>query len=198
MATKRLAITGGIGMGKSTVASALDRMNIPVIDTDQIARDIVAPGESALTEIRAFFGPAALRADGMLDRAALAQKVFREPEARQRLEAITHPRIRERWMTWVGLGEQQGWRLAAVVIPLLHETEARGWFDRVICVACTATTQQQRLSARGWSQDQIDARRHAQWSVERKMQGSDYVIWTEGQEDLPEIQLRHILARVLS
>lgn len=197
MAMRILGITGGMGMGKSTVAAVLGRMGIPVVDTDQIARDVVSPGEPALAEIRTAFGPEVFGEDGGLDRAAMARMVFGEPEARRRLETILHPRIRERWMAWVKQGEQLGWKLAAVVIPLLYETGAGGCFDRVVCVACTDVTQRRRLLARGWSLEEIEGRRQAQWPVEQKMRESDYVIWTEGREELLETQLRHILASVL-
>lgn len=91
----RIGLTGGIGSGKSTVAQRFEELGIPVLDADEIARDLVRPGQAALSEIVQQFGNDMLRQDGRLDRGALRQRVFADPDQRHRLEAILHPRIRE-------------------------------------------------------------------------------------------------------
>src|SRR5688572_3930000 len=130
---KLLGLTGGIGMGKSTSASLLAARGVPVIDTDQIAREIVEPGQPALATITAAFGREMIDADGKLRRAALAELVFSSPPKRQELESILHPLIRDRWMA-----QAQSWRneeqgMGVVVIPLLFETQAQSHFDTVLC-----------------------------------------------------------------
>ena len=189
---KLFGLTGGIGMGKSTSAAILSRRGVPVIDTDVIAREIVEPGQPALAEVVAAFGPGLLDASGKLRRGALAAIVFSSPEKLKQLEAILHPRIREKW-----LAQAEGWRsenqaAGVVVIPLLFETNAQGHFDAVLCTACSAATQRERLRKRGWSEQQIDQRIAAQWPVEKKIAAANHVVWTEGDLAVHERQLEQI------
>lgn len=193
---KTLGITGGVGMGKTTCGARLARQGIPVVDTDELARDVVAPGTSALEEIRETFGAEFLTAGGELDRGKMAQRVFADAAARQRLEAILHPRIRERWRAQFEAWRQAGQPLAAVVIPLLFETGAEQELDYTICVACSTQTQWERLRSRGWSPAQIQQRIQAQWPLEKKIAAADFVVWTEGGLDLLEPQLQRILTSV--
>lgn len=176
-----LGITGGIGMGKSTSAALLRQRGIPVLDTDDVARDVVAPGTDGLAEVHAAFGPSVLDGEGRLDRRRLAEQVFSDPDARLRLESIVHPRIAVVWRRQVGQ-----WRhdtsvtVGVVVIPLLFEKDYGPDFDAVVCVACSVSTQGHRLSQRGWTPDETARRKAAQWPVDRKIAASRYVIWTEG------------------
>jgi dephospho-CoA kinase len=190
---KLLGLTGGIGMGKSTAAGCLARLGLKVIDTDQIARDVVAPGQPALQEIQDAFGADVLAADGSLRRDELARRVFADPAARKRLEAIVHPRIRETWLSevehWRGADVQAG----VVVIPLLFETDVAGHFDHTICVACTAATQRARLRERGWDDAGFDRRLAAQLPIEQKMTLADFVVWNEAVPDVLEAQLRRLV-----
>jgi dephospho-CoA kinase len=192
---KVLGLTGGIGMGKSTVVQLLRQRGVPVVDTDELAHELVRPGQPALAEIVAAFGRNIAGEDGQLRREALADIVFADPEARVRLESILHPRIREHWLTQAEKWRQQDRALGVVVVPLLFETQAEMEFDEVVCVACTAATQQQRLRARGWTEAQIRQRVAAQWSSERKMTAADCVVWTEGGMDVLSAQLDRILSR---
>ena len=178
-------------MGKSTASDMLREHGIPVIDTDQIARDLVEPGQPALVEIEQDFGLGMLLPDGRLNRAALARLVFPDAESRHRLEGILHPRIRAVWQDQARRWRAEGRPQAAVVIPLLFETRA-GPFDAVICVACSAATQQGRLRARGWSAEQIAQRIEAQWPVERKIALADFVVWTDTSLAAHEDQWRRI------
>lgn len=177
---KTYGVTGGIGMGKSTVAEFLARRGVAVVDTDDLARQVVRPGERALEEIRDAFGPAVFQASGDLDRDALAEVVFGDKTRRKRLEAILHPRIQQLWQDRLAAWRSEGRAQAAVIIPLLFETGAETAFDIVVCVACSAATQQQRLRARGWSAVQIQQRNEAQWSVSEKLARAHRVLWTEG------------------
>ena len=190
---KVFGLTGGIGMGKSAAAKLLAARNLAVLDTDEIARQIVAPGQPALAEIREKFGPQILATDGSLDRPKLADLVFRDPAARQQLEAILHPRIRATWTEQLVQLRAEGHPTAIVVIPLLFETAAQTSFDATVCLACSVATQHQRLTARGWTPDQIAARNHAQFPVEEKMHLANFVIWTEGDLEIHAAQLRRVI-----
>ncbi len=191
-----IGLTGGVGMGKSTAARNLLERGIPVIDTDDLARALVEPGEPALSEIVQAFGPSVIGRDGRLLRQELAQVVFKDPAARATLEKILHPRIRQRWHA-----EAEGWRsqslpVGCVVIPLLYETEAQKELDRVVCVACSVQTQRERLRDRGWSETEIEHRIASQMPVSEKLQRAHYVLWTEGGLELIDSQWSEILARI--
>lgn len=167
-------------MGKSTAAAFFQRRGVRVVDTDDIARGLVQPGQPALAEIRRHFGPAVFSASGELNRAALAGVVFESESERKKIEAILHPRIREAWQAQVEIWRKEKCPLALVVIPLLFETQAENYFDRIICVACSAASQHERLIRRGWTPEQIRQRIAVQLPVEQKIARSHFVIWTEG------------------
>ncbi len=189
-----LGLTGGIGMGKSACAGLLRARSIPLIDTDEVAREVVEPGQPALQEIEQSFGGTMLDSSGRLRRDELARLVFADSAARTKLEHILHPRIRERWRAQVERWQAESRPLTVVVIPLLFETGAEKELDRTVCVACSAATQRERLLARGWSDEEIQKRNAAQWPVEKKLALADYVIWTEGGMDVHAAQLERILA----
>ncbi len=167
-------------MGKSAAAEYLTQRGLAVVDTDLLARRVVEPGEAALEEIVEVFGGGVVDGGGRLRRDALARLVFAEPEARKRLEAIVHPRIRALWHQAVREWQGERRAVAVVVIPLLFETEAQAEFDAVVCIACTPATQTERLLARGWTPDEISQRNQAQWTITKKMALATHVIWTEG------------------
>ena len=191
-----LGLTGGVGMGKSACAELLQKRGIPVIDTDKLARQVVEPGQPALAEIRSAFGDKVLDSAGQLRRNVLAAMVFADPELRRRLEAILHPRIRQLWQAQAKTWRAQHVPVAGVAIPLLFETHAELELDAVICVACSAGTQLNRLQARGWSAEQIQQRIGAQWPIDQKIAKANYVIWTEGSLDIHAAQLDRILRAV--
>lgn len=196
MAVKVLGVTGGIGMGKSTCAELLRKAGVPVVDTDDLARDLTAPGGAALKEIAAVFGPGMLDASRALNRRALAEVVFASEVKRRALEDILHPRIRRRWREIIGVWQKEGRHIAAVIIPLLFETGAEKELDAVICVACSERTQRERLALRGWSAAHLASRVAAQLPVAVKMDRANYVLWSEGSIGLLEQQLGKILADI--
>jgi dephospho-CoA kinase len=183
-------------MGKSACAHLLLARGLPVIDTDELARQIVEPGQPALDEIQKTFGAEVIDTDGRLRRGELARLVFPNPEARKTLEGILHPRIRDLWHAQVETWRKEQRSVGVVVIPLLFETEAERELDVTICLACSSPTQHQRLSARNWSAAQIKQRIQAQFPIEKKMAAADYAIWTEGSLDLHASQLDRILADI--
>jgi dephospho-CoA kinase len=193
---KVLGLTGGVGMGKSASAQLLRSHGVPVVDTDDLARQVVEPGQPALAEVQAAFGPEVVGPDSHLRRDELARLVFADPGARKRLEDILHPRIRALWRAQVETWRAEGHPLAVVVIPLLFETSAETNVDATICVACSAITQHERLLARGWSPKEIEQRLRAQWPIDVKIARSDYVVWTEAGLDVHGEQLDRILHAV--
>jgi dephospho-CoA kinase len=180
-------------MGKSTSARLLLERGLPVIDTDDLARDVALPGQPALGEIVSAFGPQVIAADGSLRRAELARIVFADQSRRKQLESILHPQIRERWLAQVEIWKRENLPLGIVVIPLLFETAAEGYFDKIICTACSRETQRTRLAARNWTSEQSLQRIQAQWPFEQKMSLSHFVVWTEGTLDVHACQWERIL-----
>src|SRR5712675_3208822 len=118
---KTIGLTGGVGMGKSTTARFLSERRVSVIDTDILARELVAPGQPALAEIQAAFGPSVTGPDGSLRRDELAARVFSNPAERQILESILHPRIRQAWVVLIDVLAARNVPECVVVIPLLFE-----------------------------------------------------------------------------
>ena len=193
---RTIALTGGMGMGKTTAAERLGAAGHAVVDTDQVARDLVEPGQGALADIRGAFGVEVLDSQGQLRREELARRVFADPVARRRLEEILHPRIRAVWESRIEGWRREGRRLAVVVVPLLFEIEAEGQFDRTVCLACSERSQWVRLQARGWSEQEIQGRLAAQLPTRTKMERADYVVWTEGDLRLLDEQLRRLLEAI--
>ena len=180
MNTRVLGLTGGVGMGKSTAARLLKKAGLPVVDSDDLAREVVQPGTDALAEIAAEFGEGFLNTDGSMNRVKMASTVFQDDAARKRLEAIIHPRVRVVWEKQIEQWREQKRPVGVVVIPLLFEVDLQDSFDAVLCVACTANTQRARLRERNWSDDQIADRIAAQMDIAQKMNLADHVLWNEG------------------
>ena len=194
MNTRVLGLTGGVGMGKSTAARLLKKVGLPVVDSDDLAREAVQPGTEGLAEIADEFGEGFLKADGSLDRDKMASKVFQDEAARKRLEAIIHPRVRIVWEKQIDQWREQKRPLGVVVIPLLFEVDLQDSFDAVLCVACTANTQRARLRERNWNDAQITARIAAQMDIAQKMDLADHVLWNEGAPELLMDQMKEILS----
>jgi dephospho-CoA kinase len=194
---KLLVLTGGIGMGKSTAAAALQALGVPVMDTDDLARQVVEPGQPALNEIARRFGAAFVGSDGQLRREALAHSVFADATARRALEEIIHPRIRNLWLAQVEQWQKESRPVGVIVIPLLYENGLSAHFQAVICVVCSVATQQRRLLARGWSPEQDQQRLQAQWPPAKKAALADFVVWAEGVVEAHAAQVRRIITPFL-
>jgi dephospho-CoA kinase len=143
--TLRIGLTGGIASGKSAVAAAFARRGVPVVDTDQLAREVVEPGEPALAAVVREFGPDILGPDARLDRPRLRAMVFADAGRRRRLEAILHPAIRAAMEARIAAISAP---YAIIVIPLLAESGLRDSVDRVLLVDCPPELQIERLVAR--------------------------------------------------
>jgi dephospho-CoA kinase len=192
----RVALTGGIGSGKSTVARLLADHGAMIVDADAIAREVVAPGQPALDEIAAAFGPDVVAPDGTLDRARLASIVFGDDEALARLNAITHPRIAERSAELLAQAPED-----AVVVydmPLLVEqgpSAVQGW-DLVIVVDSSDDIRLERLIARGMEPQDARRRMDAQASRAERSAVADIVLDNSGSHEGLEAQVDLLWARV--
>lgn len=175
----RVGLTGGIGSGKSAVAALLAGHGAVIIDADLLSRQAVEPGTPGLAQVVGEFGPEVLNPDGSLNRAALGEIIFADPDARGRLNAIVHPRVRELAVA----AEQVAGPDAIVVhvIPLLVETGQAGDFDLVVVVDVDPDVQRRRVTVRdGLTQAQAQARIDAQASRERRLAAADLVIDNSG------------------
>ena len=184
---KRLALTGGIGCGKSAVADLLLHDGFKIVDSDQIAREVVQPGKEGYKKVIDAFGNDILNKDRTIHRGRLGQIVFSEPSRRDQLNSLLHPIIRKQWQ----MRQHEFWKVfpevpVVVVIPLLYEAGLENEFDSIACVACSGSTQKKRLLARGLSSDQIMQRLEAQISVKRKMDLAQFVLWNDGDLSLLE------------
>jgi dephospho-CoA kinase len=182
-------LTGGIACGKTTVAGFLRDRGVPVIDADQVARDVVAAGSPALHEIASRFGAEVLSVDGSLDRKKLGAIVFADAEARRTLEAITHPRIRDRATELATALAREGHTLAAYEAALLIESSLQDRFRPLVVVTVDSETQVARVMARdGFSREQAVARLDAQMPLSEKVLLADHVIDTS--MDLASVRAR--------
>ncbi len=185
----RVGLTGNVGAGKSTVVDLFAGWGATVIDTDVLAREVVSPGSPALTSIRRKWGEAVITADGKLDRAAMRQIVFYDPEARDELEAILHPEIRSRCQDLFREAGARGDRIVVGVVPLLYETEMEEEFDIVVLVDAPLEVRIERLvSKRGLDTAEARAVAAAQMSAEEKRRRADYII--DNDSDIPTLERR--------
>ena len=173
-----IGLTGGIGSGKSTVAAMLAQLGAEVIDADQVAREVVKPGLPVFEDIVREFGREVLQPDGTLDRKRLGARVFADPGARRRLEAITHPRIAMETQRRIGASK------APVVVyeaTLLVENGIHKAMDGLIVVTAPETQQVARVVARdGLAADEVERRLAAQLPAAKKAAEADWVVKNEG------------------
>jgi dephospho-CoA kinase len=195
-----VGLTGGIATGKSTVSAILRALGAVIIDADLLAREVVEPGEPALAEIAQEFGPGVLTADGRLDRKALGAIVFADPARRKRLEALTHPRIRERFQRHLDDLTARGFRGVVVFdAPVMIESGNYKNMDRLVVVAADEATQVARLMARdGIGAGEARQRIASQMPVAEKAKLADHVIDNSGSLAATEAQVRRVHARLVA
>lgn len=176
-----IGLTGGIACGKSEVAGILMAEGVPVYDTDTAAHSLLVPGHWVYEKTVQEFGLDIVNAEGIIDRRKLGARVFSDKASRDRLNGIMHPEIFRLMNEW--LREQLATHDQAVaMVPLLYETGAETWFDRVIAVAAKESLVMSRLNARGLTRDEAKARIASQMPLEEKVRRADVVIWNN--EDL--------------
>jgi dephospho-CoA kinase len=191
-----VALTGGVASGKSAVARRFETHGIHVYDADVAAREVVAPREPALAEIEFVFGAEALTADGRLDRRAMRERVFADPEARRKLEGIIHPRVRAWLRRRVGMDRGPYCMLA---IPLLVENrEHYAWVDRVLVVDAPEALQIERLVQRdGIDREAAQRMLDAQSSRQQRLAIADDVIVNDGEETALDAQVAALHRRYM-
>ncbi|HKJ00858.1 MAG TPA: dephospho-CoA kinase [Longimicrobiales bacterium] len=178
---KSVALTGNVAAGKSAVAAAWARAGVPVVSADELARQAVAPGSPGLVEVHAAFGDDVLAADGSLDRGALRRRVFGDDEARKRLEAILHPRIRALRSAWMRERREAGDALVVAEIPLLFETGHEGDFDEVVLVDAPDAVRLRRLvEQRGLPDEEARRIMAAQMDPAEKRRRAHHVLTNDG------------------
>lgn len=181
-----LALTGNIASGKSSVAALLAAHGATIIDADLLAREVVRPGTAALEAIVERFGSSVLQADGTLDRPALRTHVFRDPAAREALNAIVHPAVSHLRDVRLAEARQRGDAVVVSDIPLLFEVGLEHAFDGVILVDAPESLRLERLErGRGLARDEAQSMIDAQWPSARKRAGATWIIDNDG----PQAQL---------
>lgn len=194
---RRIALTGGIASGKSTVADMFAELGAVIIDSDVLAREVVEPGTPGLAEIVERFGPDILTGDGELNRPALGEIIFKDDEARKDLNAITHPRVRQRAVELEESAPEDA--LIIQVIPLLIEANLVDGFDEVIVVDLPEELQLQRLMERnGFSRDEAHSRIRAQASRAERLAVATHVIDNSQPLELTRAQVRLLHQQLLS
>jgi len=175
-----VGLTGGIASGKTTVSDYFTQLQVPIIDADIIAHELVQPGQPTLILLENAFGAKIINPDGHLNRAQLRQQVFNNPKERQQLEAILHPRIREIMLTQA---QQITYPYCILSIPLLLETQQMNIVDRILVVDCEVTLQRDRLAKRnGFSAIEIDKMLAAQARRQDRLAIADDIIDNNGNQ----------------
>ena len=189
---RRVALTGGIATGKSHVRAEFEKLGVPAIDADVLAKQAVEPHTPGLAAVVARFGSEILDTSGALDRRKLAAVVFADAEARRDLEQIVHPFVRTAIDRWFESLDQAGHALAIADIPLLYETGRDRDFESVIVTACDPATQLRRVMDRGATEEEARRRIAAQLPIEEKVRRADYVIRTDGTIEETNDQVRRV------
>ena len=186
-----LGLTGGIGMGKSTVAGMFAARGIPAFNADEAVHELQAPHGAAIPALAAAF-PGVV-ADGVLDRAALRAQVLADDAAMKRLEAIMHPLVRAMEGAFIAEAERAGRRAVLLDIPLLFEVGGAGRVDKIITVSCPRETQLARVLNRGVPRAQIEAIIARQMPDAEKRRRADFVVETSGTLEATQAQVARII-----
>ncbi|MYL72276.1 dephospho-CoA kinase [Halobacillus litoralis] len=189
-----IGLTGSIASGKSTVAKMFKDMDIPVIDADQISRDVVEPGEPAYQEIVATFGEQVLSEEGGLDRKKLGKIIFADETKRKQLNGIVHPKVREEMIRRREQYKNQQYRAVVLDIPLLFESNLTDYVEKILVVYVDEETQRERLMERDQAgREDAEERIRAQIPVKKKAEMADAVIDNTGTVEGSLQQLKDIL-----
>jgi dephospho-CoA kinase len=196
-----VAITGGIGSGKSMVAGLFQSWGAAVVDADVLAREVVEPGSQGLREVEKAFAPEPLiLADGSLNRPKLASIIFADPTKKKLLESILHPLIRQRWLANLDQLRKSGAKVIAYVVPLFFESTAKmSEIEKVILVSAPEELRIARVIARdGFTREAAELRLKAQLPESQKISRSDYVIVNDGTPQQLETRAREVFMSLTS
>ncbi len=187
-----LGLSGGMGCGKSTATRLFAELGFRTVDCDRIVRDELLPRADVVAAIAARLGPQVVGAEGRLDRAAVAARVFGDDGDRRWLEALLHPLVRESWRQALAGDLAARW---VVEVPLLFEKGLENWFDSTVCVATSSALQLSRLQARGVPPDLAAARIAKQLPLPRKIAAADFVLLNDGSIDFLREQVASLAGR---
>ncbi|MEM9462371.1 MAG: dephospho-CoA kinase [Myxococcota bacterium] len=191
-------LTGGIGSGKSTVATLLEEYGVPVVSADELSRVVVARGSEGLEAVVEAFGPEVVDEAGELDRRRMASIVFRNAERRRELEAILHPRIRDRFEQVLDALEKAGHQVAVYEVPLLFERNLQGEMKAVVLVTAPLADRVARVRARDdVTETEVRARIAAQMDEDQKRRRANYIIENSGTLDDLRREVEFLMARFL-
>ena len=191
----RVAITGGIASGKSLVGSILREQGYAVCETDKLSHELIKSGTPSFVEIVKVFGSDILDLTGEIHRGRLGSLVFENSECRNKLNAIVHPRVRERWKCW--LREQpERTRIGIVIIPLLFEVDAHEGWDAIICISAPEKSQLSHLRDRGYTYNQALIRIRSQLPAYEKEKLSDFIIHNEGTKRELSMQVVEVISKI--
>jgi len=189
-----IGLTGSIASGKSTISAMLKEKGYPIIDADLVARLVVEPGTSTLSEIERVFGDQVMNKDGTLNREALGQLIFHEPAKRKQLNDLMHPAIRAEMLRQRDELFDRGEKTLIMDIPLLFESRLQHFVDKILVVSVTEEMQLQRLMQRNsLSEEEAKARIRSQLPISEKEKGADAVIYNNGSIEQSKVQLERIL-----
>lgn len=182
-----IGLTGSVATGKSTVSNMIQQAGIPLVDADIAARKVVEPGTDGLAEIVAYFGKGILLSDGTLNRPKLAEQIFRNKEKREKLNEITHPRVKEYMLAEQKRYFEAGEKVVFFDIPLLFESHLESLVDQIIVVWTTPETELKRLMERNnLTKKDALARINSQMGIDEKAKKADFVI--DNNESLEKTQ----------
>ncbi|MEK3766727.1 MULTISPECIES: dephospho-CoA kinase [unclassified Solibacillus] len=189
-----IGLTGSIASGKSTVAKMIQSYNLPIVDADQVARQVVEPGSPTLLKIAEVFGQDVISEDGTMNRAKVGNLIFHDETKRQQLNAIIHPAIREEMIRqrdeFISYGEKN----VFMDIPLLFESKLEHFVEKIIVVSVTEDVQLERLMERnGLTEEEAKARIATQIPVKDKEALADVVIYNNGSLEDTALQLQNVL-----
>lgn len=186
-----IGVTGGMGCGKSTVTGMCEAAGFKRIDTDAIVREQVLADPAVQAALRARWGGAVFAADGAVDRARVAERIFADTAERHWLEALVHPRVYAAWRERLATDPAGRW---VIEVPLLFEQGLENWFDFILCVACSPDQQLNRLEQRGLPRPLAGQRITQQLPLAHKMEHSDFVLWNDGSVDFLQRQVDRVLS----
>lgn len=176
-----IGLTGSIATGKSTVAKRLKELGLPIVDADEVARQVVEPGSETLAAIHAAFGDDALLPDGSMNREAIGRHIFGDSQKREQLNSIIHPAIRQEMLRQRDHHIASGASIVIMDIPLLFESKLQHFVNRILVVGTSETTQLKRLMERNsLSEEEARQRIQSQIAVQQKMDQADDVLVNEG------------------
>lgn len=188
------ALTGGIGSGKSTAGELFVELGACVVDSDKLARDVLAPGTDGFNQVVQSFGEEIIK-DGAIDRAALGAKVFSDSNARLKLEAITHPLIRKAFADFIERSPKDS--IVINQIPLLVESKYVYKFDAVITISSDRSNRTARLLQRGLTQAEIEQRFSAQATDDQREEISDFIIHNNGDLSALKLEVERVYRALL-